>query len=892
MKVDTRPPAVAGIRARWGLGWQSMVVLLVLLYVSAIGGTRAGTYHFPLVAFSHLLIFALLAWWATRGLARGRWLPRTPLDIPILVFYLLNVVSTLLSVNPRVSVENLAHLTIMILVYYVVIDLLLSGWRTSDFVQPMLLVAGVLMLAAVAELAVWLGIWFVGTGELSPLLTLGEYRRRLVMGPANVLAWYIVLLFPLALAQLPSARSLRARINLGVLLICAGLVLASTLSRSGLIGMAVALATFTVMATVARIRHTRASPRVFLRRPVVISIFLLAILLSIALVGGAADLVSARLYTVSVRFELWRAAAEIITSRPLFGGGPGTFGYLFHQVPDSNRYAPDMFYNSAHNALINIAAESGLGSALVALWLVAAVAVAGWRYLGDTAATRHAKDINSACVAGIAGLMASALFDVPWVFPLTTLHVALFSAMIVRPYCSPRPTVSHRLRGFTVAALGFVVMILVWGDIGHFFQQRAVEALGSGEFDTAVADLQTATAVDPLLTIYPFQLGIAQAYLGLENDDQSAVQQAIQAYEEEIPRGGDTAINNGNLAWLEWNVGDLDAAVARMERASAQAPSEGYYKLGLGFLLEAIGDYQKAGEAYSAAVVATPSLIDSGFWQTSEYRSSLKTGLQRRETLSATTRAWVAYFAGNYEQADSLLDGLPQTTSLLVLQGKVQTAREQYTVAQETLDRAVAMSKTSAPPYLARGQLYLASGDEARALRDLRIASQLGERTAVMVLADVAYHAGNLEKTIALYHGNVPACVALSDSDYASQVYHRSNVTAGFWPESITCAPYDGLVPHYLQLAKAYRTVGRTEEAEGVCHWLNDFYKPSYLEELDLNNDRESACPTTVSIEERKHVARYAQSASGYAHGCLAHAHCSISYDHGLPSAWWRRSAG
>jgi tetratricopeptide (TPR) repeat protein/O-antigen ligase len=894
MQRDTPPPALVGLGARWGLGRRSMAILLALLYFTAIGGTRAGTYHFPLVAFSHLLILGLLAWWAVRSLARGRWLPRTPLDLPILAFYLLNVVSTLLSVNPRVSVENLAHLTIIILVYYIVVDALLSGWTMLDYVRPMLLVAGVLILVAIAELVVWLGIWAVGTGEVSPLLTLGEYRRRLVMGPANVLAWYIVLLLPLILAQLLNARSLRARMNLGALAICSGLVLASTLSRSGFIGMAVALATFALMAVVARTRRAPVSLRSYLRRPAIISIFLVAVLLAVVLLPAATNLFSARLYTVSIRFELWRAAARIISSRPLFGGGPGTFGYLFHQVPDSDPYAPDMYYNTAHNGLLNVAAESGLASSLVALWLIAAVVVTGWRYLRDTTAhTRYLQDIISACVAGIVGLMISTLFDVPWVFPLTTLYVVLFSAMIVTPYCSPRRIASLRLRWMTVAAFGLVAILLIWGDIAHFFQQRGVDALRNGRFEAAIADLQTSVAVDPFLSIYRFQLGVSKAYLGLASEDPALVSQAIQAYKEEISRGGDTPINNGNLAWLEWNVGDVDGALAHMQRASAQAPRDSYYKLGLGFFLEAAGDYEKAREMYSAAVAVTPSLIDSAFWQTSEYRGGFKADLQTSETISGLAGAWAAYFARDYEEAAGILNGLPETVSRLILQGKVETAQMQYTAAQETLDRAIAMSETNAQSYLARGQLHLASGDQSKALHDLRIAGQLGEKRADMVLGDIAYQSGDLEKAIALYQGSVPGCVALTGGyDYASQVYHRSNVTADFWPETITCAPYDSLVPHYLHLAEAYRAVGCTEEAEEVCHWLGDFYEPGYLEKLDLNDDRERACPMGTSLEREGHTAGFPQSAPRYAHGDLAHAYCSVAGGGQLPVDRCQESRG
>jgi len=59
----------------------------VVLNVTPTGGTRAARYHVPLVAFSHLLAFVVLAAWMTLALARGRWLPKTPLDERILASY-------------------------------------------------------------------------------------------------------------------------------------------------------------------------------------------------------------------------------------------------------------------------------------------------------------------------------------------------------------------------------------------------------------------------------------------------------------------------------------------------------------------------------------------------------------------------------------------------------------------------------------------------------------------------------------------------------------------------------------------------------------------------------------------------------------------------------------
>ena len=844
MHPDISGPARASIWQRWGLNWQAIAILLGLLYFTPIGGTRAGTYHFPLVAFSHLLAIALLGLWAARRLSQGRWLPRTPLDLPLLVFYVLNVVSTALSADLRVSVENLAHLTIFILVYYIVVDVLLSGCKVSDLVMPMLIVAGVVVLAEILELALWLGIWVLGTGEISPLLTLGEYRRRLVMGPANVLAWYIVLLLPLVLAQSVTVRSFRAKLNLVVLAAGAVLVLASTLSRSGLIGMAGALATFALLTIATRVQRGRVSLRSHVRSPAVMGVLLLTALLSVALLAAALDLMSARLYTISVRLELWQAASRIVAGRPLFGGGPGTFGYLFHQVPDSDVYAQDTYYNTAHNGFINVAAESGLPSLVAGIWLIMVLVRTGWRSLRGATEERHYSPmVIAASVAGVVGLMASMLFDVPWVFPLTTLYVALFAAIVVAPFSSQRRVSTRPILWATALALVLLVAVLAWGDVAHYFQHRAVGAMNGGRFDASVTDLQKSVRVDPLLTMYRFQLGTATAYLGLENGDQAALHRAMEAYEQEIAQGGDTPINNGNLAWLESTVGNLDDAVSHMKRASAQAPRDGYYKLGLGYLLETAGNYQQAREAYAAAVAATPSLIDSAFWQTSQLRKAFKWDIQKQEPLPGLAGAWVAYLIHDYTEAARILEGLRQSGASLVLTGRVQAAQGQYAAAQESLDKAIAMSRTNSQAYLARGQLYLDSGEESKARHDLRVAGLRGEKRADLVLGEMAYRSGDLEKAIALYQGSAPDCVALTSSyDYASQVYHRSDVSADFWPESITCAPYDGLVPNYLHLAIAYRSVGRFEDAEELCHWLSSFYEAAYLEELDTNSDLQDAC--------------------------------------------------
>lgn len=833
---------------RRGLSWRALAVLLALLYVTAIGGTRAGTYHFPLVAFSHLLSFTTIAYWLACSTRQGIWLPKTPLDAPILAFYLLCVVSTVLSTDVRLSVENLAHLTILVALYYMVVYLLKSGWKVSDFVTPMLVVAAVVVIAEILELALWLGIWWAGTGEFSPLLALGDYRRRLVMGPSNVLAWYLVLLMPLILARLLESRSLRGQIHMGILGVAAGIVLASTLSRSGMIGMAVSVAIFTLLAITPRIANGAGSLRAYLRHKRVMASLLAAACVTAASAMFAFYLVSSRLYTVSIRFELWRAASAIIAARPLTGGGPGTFGYLLHQVADPDPYGPDVYYNNAHNGFLNIAAETGIPSLAAGLWLIAALAAAAWRHLSHLGKKHPGGGmVVAACMAGILGLMASMFFDVPWVFPLTTIHVIVLAAITVAPLSSPREAVGRPLRCAGVALVVLAMAMLGWSDVGHALQQRAVDSMHANRPVNAVAALSSASAWDPFLSIYRFQLGMAQGRLSSERKDQALLNQAVQQYEEEMARGGDTPINNGNLSWLEWQAGRPADAVERMERAVSQAPRDSRYRVGLGYLLEATGDCKGAEGEYIQAIRYSPSLIGSGLWQASDCRSAFKSGIAAREDVTALTRAWAAYFAGDFAAAARLVEDAQQSGAALVLRGQVEVALGEYAAAEKHLTEALATSPSSQEARIARGQLYLAMGDRQRATHDLAIASLLGSGRADLLLGELAYQRGNLEKAIALFRGSVPGCVAPGATyDYASHVYHRSDLKVDFWPQSITCTPRDDSVPYYLHLATAYRSLDRADEAEEVCGWLADFYKGSYLNELASEEAVRDACTQTT----------------------------------------------
>jgi tetratricopeptide (TPR) repeat protein len=435
------------------------------------------------------------------------------------------------------------------------------------------------------------------------------------------------------------------------------------------------------------------------------------------------------------------------------------------------------------------------------------------------------------------------LVDVLWGSPLMTLHVVLLAAIIVQPHCSPARFSGHLARWISPVVIVAVVGALVWTDCAHYFQHRAVQAAHEEDFAAAADALHRAVLIDPFLPIYRFQLGVAQGYQSLRQDDAAMLRDAVAAFEAELSRGGDTAINNANLAWLRWTAEDSAEAIKHIERAAALAPRTAYYQQALGFLLEDIGDPTAAAEAYTTAIRLQPDLIDSGFWQANSYRRDLKADLLAADDFPAQTQATLAYFVRDDVKAVQLLESLPQSTGLLVLRGQIETEQRDYEAALGHLNAAVALDHANPKARLARGHLYVHLGEETRARRDFRAASFLGQGRADIALGELAYQAGDLDRAIARYRMGIPACRTPEPYYYADLVYHRADLHADFWPDSVACAPHDGLATEYLHMARAYRRTGQSEYADDLCRWLADFYEPAYLMQFDDEDEATWPCP-------------------------------------------------
>jgi O-antigen ligase len=124
------------------------------------------------------------------------------------------------------------------------------------------------------------------------------------------------------------------------------------------------------------------------------------------------------------RAEIWRQTVPIVRDFPLFGAGAGAFRRAMLVYQQSDRA---LFFNQAHNQVLQIAAEGG-----VVLLLLAAIAAVA---LGRQIAVRLASDrspmfwIRLGAAAGIAGVLVQSLWETGLRIPANGLLFAVNCAI-------------------------------------------------------------------------------------------------------------------------------------------------------------------------------------------------------------------------------------------------------------------------------------------------------------------------------------------------------------------------------------------------------------------------------------------------------------------------------
>ena len=495
-------------------------------------------FEFNKMVLVYALTTLIAAFWAIRCVIERKFIfRRTILDIPLLIFFVSQTISTFISIDFYTSVFGyysrfngglLSTLSYLILYWAFVSNI--DGKEVISLIKIWLGSAVLVSIYAVLEhFGIDKSIWVQDV----------QSRVFSTLGQPNWLAAWVTALIPVAwaFAIKTKVKSLNFWVYFGISVLFFW-TLIFTKSRSGFLGFGVATIIFWAFVAVPKIKKVKSFISPFL----IIGISFVAICLisgtqwtpsihalatheKVAAAPATNDTALETGGTESgiIREIVWTGAIKLWQHYPIFGTGVETFGYSYYLYrPAAHNLTSewDFIYNKAHNEFLNFAANSGT------VGLLSYLGVIGFTIYLIYKAKTEDKNLNFALIAGYISLSISNFFGFS-VVP-TQLQFFLFPAVAFAITNNEEVKAKNEKSNLGAAQkVGIPVLLLLasyllflifnyWQADVLYNRGKAFDALPRP--DLALAPLTQAIKYEPSQAIYYGELSTAYAEIAMAYD--------------------------------------------------------------------------------------------------------------------------------------------------------------------------------------------------------------------------------------------------------------------------------------------------------------------------------------------------------------------------------------
>lgn len=510
-------------------------ILLLILPLTFFPKTSE-IFEFNKIVLVYIFTAVIVGFWVTGMIFEKRIIfRRTILDLPICIFLISQLISTLVSIDTRTSLfgyySRFNGGLISSLSYTLLYWAFVSNIAKEHFKK---LLTTILISGSLVSLVGFLEHFNISltclliNGDSSASCWIQDVVRRVfsTFGQPNWLASYLVLVMPLSWWFFISHKDFRKRT---FYLLISGLFLATlvfTQSRSGYLGFLVEYVLFWTGFVY------------FSSKKVSLKLFLLQIIVFIGVTGlfgtpwgnGLIDnqvelekkdnnintqLEKGGTESGEIRKIVWRGAIDVWLHYPFFGSGVETFAFSYYKFKPSNHNLTsewNYLYNKAHNEYLNYLATSG------AFGLFSYTLFLGSIYLIFLRTLKKVPE-SIAFFAAISGYLISIFFGFSVV--VTSLLLFLYPALIVI-YSNDRKSLPFKRRFYpkqkflllltsVVIFLGGFVISIYW--FSDYLYAKGVGLIKTGDFTNAARILSKAASLSHGEPIY--QIELAKAYLNL-----------------------------------------------------------------------------------------------------------------------------------------------------------------------------------------------------------------------------------------------------------------------------------------------------------------------------------------------------------------------------------------
>ncbi len=588
------------------------------------------------------MLLVICAAWLLRILWRKSTFFRTPLDVPLITFFLCLTVSALQSVNSALSLNHTYEFMSCVLLYFIITNNIKTRRERRAVILALYLSVTLVCLYGIYQ-------YFWGLDNARRIVSLnhfGEYPPEFIARLATekafstfvyppALAGFLVLVMPLSLSLCLGGRNRTGKTRFSqlfwvpasvgmTLLILSCLTL--TFSKAGWLSALLSMVVFAYVwfAVIKRRKKTIVISALLI--PIVIFVLLLVsgCLPKVTLSGFASSF--------SVRLGYWKAVPSMVKDHPFLGSGPATFGTIYPAHRPLLAHETQM----AHNNYLQVLVETGIAGFLAFLWLWARFLKRGIKLIKY----HRQKVLVLGCFAGIVGFLIQSLVDFGLYIPGITMTMFLLMALMETQE-EPLPTQKANTTKLTKIALTVIILSLtsymLWAVrmpmLGDRYFGRALKCLKENDVNKSMSLSEKALKYSPRRAKYHFQLGFMYEGKLSEWGRQKGkrvtgriwLDKAIASYENAVRYNPHMALYHSKLAWLYWsksagrNERLMEKAIRELENAVSCYPVLPKYHMQLGRIYHLAGRYESARKEYALTFECKDAV----------YRESQKENLSR-----------------------------------------------------------------------------------------------------------------------------------------------------------------------------------------------------------------------------------------------------------------------
>lgn len=600
---------------------------------------------------------------------------RTPLDFPILLFLLSQLISTLISIHPRTSWLGyytrfhgglLSSLTYVGLFYSYISNITLNDQR--KLLRTLLLAGlGVTLYAIPEHFGHSASCLFI-SGNFDANCWVQDVQTRVfaTFGQPNWLAAYVIMLFPLSIYFVwkysQNKISKFAVLGSSLLVLNLFLTLLFTKSRSGFLGWIVGTGILTLGILFLIFKNRKPNVKKLITNNWSLITTLLLLPLLSALIFGTpftpsifdksktteSQISDLRPPTSIDRLEqggtdsgeirkiVWDGAIKIWQRYPLFGAGVETFAYSYYQDrPVEHNLVSEwnFLYNKAHNEWLNFLANSGAVGLGTYLLLQGSILLLLLLIFIKQQATEN-KIFTLALGSGLLAVHVSNFFGFSTVYIsiLMVLFPAFAFVMLNKPEASnikySTAKLSHKqflslLFMTFVTSLITIKVLLIW--FGDYTYAKARQAYTDGRLKDGLTLINRAIRLSPNEGLYYEMLakisvqatvaladaGEAEAASQTANDAVTAINRAIELNPVHLNFYRTQTVIFITLAQYEPSL--YDAALQSLQMATRLAPTEPKLLYDMAAIYQNLEATPEAEEKYREAIELKPNFDTARF---------------------------------------------------------------------------------------------------------------------------------------------------------------------------------------------------------------------------------------------------------------------------------------